>query len=46
MLSNSDNSSHMPTIRKKEREFEGMFEFRKEDINVILRHLVTGKIFI
>ncbi|XP_058794767.1 unconventional myosin-Va [Phymastichus coffea] len=27
-------------IRKKERDFEGMFEFRKEDINVVLRNLI------
>ncbi|XP_020287438.1 unconventional myosin-Va isoform X2 [Pseudomyrmex gracilis] len=33
-------NSNMPAIRKKEREYEGMFEFRKEDINVIIRHLV------
>jgi len=33
----------MPTIHKKKRDYEGMFEFRKEDINVIIRHLVTGK---
>ncbi|XP_011648183.1 unconventional myosin-Va isoform X2 [Pogonomyrmex barbatus] len=32
--------SNMPIIRKKERDYEGMFEFRKEDINVIIRHLV------
>ncbi|XP_076648342.1 dilute class unconventional myosin isoform X2 [Halictus rubicundus] len=35
-----DNGSNMPAIRKKERDYEGMFEFRKEDINVIIRHLV------
>ncbi|XP_072764523.1 unconventional myosin-Va isoform X2 [Anoplolepis gracilipes] len=34
------NGSNMPAIRKKERDYEGMFEFRKEDINVIIRHLV------
>lgn len=37
------SSSNMPAIRKKERDYEGMFEFRKEDINVIIRHLVIGK---
>ncbi|KAG7189228.1 hypothetical protein KM043_008789 [Ampulex compressa] len=37
----SDNGSNMPAIRKKERDYEGMFEFRKEDIDVIIRHLVT-----
>ncbi|XP_043526120.1 unconventional myosin-Va isoform X2 [Frieseomelitta varia] len=35
-----DNGSNLPAIRKKERDYEGMFEFRKEDINVIIRHLV------
>ncbi|XP_076679326.1 dilute class unconventional myosin isoform X8 [Andrena cerasifolii] len=35
-----DNESNMPAIRKKERDYEGMFEFRKEDINVIIRHLI------
>lgn len=35
--------SNMPAIRKKERDYEGMFEFRKEDISVIIRHLVIGK---
>ncbi|XP_018338221.1 PREDICTED: unconventional myosin-Va isoform X3 [Trachymyrmex septentrionalis] len=34
------DGSNMPIIRKKERDYEGMFEFRKEDINVIIRHLV------
>lgn len=41
--SSSDNGSIMPVIRKKERDYEGMFEFRKEDIGVIIRHLVIGK---
>ncbi|XP_034177931.2 dilute class unconventional myosin isoform X2 [Osmia lignaria lignaria] len=36
----AENGSNVPVIRKKERDFEGMFEFRKEDINVIIRHLV------
>ncbi|XP_024227627.1 unconventional myosin-Va isoform X2 [Bombus impatiens] len=43
MSSNSqsgDNGSNLPVIRKKERDYEGMFEFRKEDINIIIRHLV------
>ncbi|XP_015519328.2 unconventional myosin-Va isoform X1 [Neodiprion lecontei] len=31
---------NMPVIRKKERDYEGLFEFRKEDIGVIIRHLV------
>ncbi|XP_014602848.1 PREDICTED: unconventional myosin-Va isoform X1 [Polistes canadensis] len=38
--SSGDNGTIMPAIRKKERDYEGMFEFRKEDIGVIIRHLV------
>ncbi|XP_011698074.1 PREDICTED: unconventional myosin-Va isoform X1 [Wasmannia auropunctata] len=34
------DGSNMPIIRKKERDYEGMFEFRKEDINLIIRHMV------
>ncbi|XP_017766826.1 PREDICTED: unconventional myosin-Va isoform X4 [Eufriesea mexicana] len=37
----ADNGSNLPAIRKKERDYEGMFEFRKEDINVIIRHLIV-----
>lgn len=37
------DGSNMPIIRKKERDYEGMFEFKKEDINVIIRHMVIGK---
>jgi len=37
------DGTNMPIIRKKERDYEGMFEFRKEDINVIIRHLVIGR---
>lgn len=37
------DGNNMPAIRKKERDYEGMFEFRKEDINVVIRHLVIGK---
>jgi hypothetical protein len=33
----------MPAIRKKERDYEGMFEFRKEDVSVVIRHLIIGK---
>ncbi|XP_076760746.1 dilute class unconventional myosin isoform X2 [Xylocopa sonorina] len=35
-----NGASNLPAIRKKERDYEGIFEFRKEDINVIIRHLV------
>ncbi|KAK2576101.1 hypothetical protein KPH14_007435 [Odynerus spinipes] len=38
--SSGDNGTIMPAIRKKERDYEGMFEFRKEDIGVIIRHLI------
>ncbi|XP_011251964.2 unconventional myosin-Va isoform X2 [Camponotus floridanus] len=40
IVSSTQDGSNMPVIRKKERDYEGMFEFRKEDINVIIRHLV------
>jgi len=43
IVSSTQDGSNMPAIRKKERDYEGMFEFRKEDINVIIRHLVIGK---
>ncbi|XP_033218735.1 unconventional myosin-Va isoform X2 [Belonocnema kinseyi] len=36
----SESGNNLPAIRKKERDYEGMFEFRKEDIAVIIRHLV------
>lgn len=32
-----------PTIRKKEREYLGMFSFRSGDENLIMKQLVTGK---
>lgn len=35
-----ENNSNLPAIRKKERDYEGMFEFKKNDINMIIRHLV------
>ncbi|XP_043264989.1 unconventional myosin-Va isoform X1 [Colletes gigas] len=35
-----DNGSNMPAIRKKERDYQGMFECSKEDINIVIRHLV------
>ncbi|XP_043283609.1 unconventional myosin-Va isoform X3 [Venturia canescens] len=36
----SEGGNHLPAIRKKERDYEGMFEFKKEDITVVIRHLV------
>ncbi|XP_012524245.1 unconventional myosin-Va isoform X2 [Monomorium pharaonis] len=38
--STTGDETNMPIIRKKERDYEGMFEFRKEDINLIIRHMV------
>lgn len=38
-----DSAGNIPVVRKKERDYEGMFEFRKEDITVIIRHLVIGE---
>ncbi|XP_043471362.1 unconventional myosin-Va isoform X1 [Leptopilina heterotoma] len=38
--SSADSGSNMPAIRKKERDYEGMLEFKKEDIGVIIRHLI------
>ena len=43
-ISSTENGRHMPVVRKKERDYEGMIEFKKEDIPVIIRHLVAGKI--
>lgn len=40
--SSADSGNHMPAIRKKERDYEGMFEFKKEEIPVVIRHLVIG----
>ncbi|XP_051171882.1 unconventional myosin-Va isoform X1 [Leptopilina boulardi] len=38
--SSADSGSNMPAIRKKERDYEGMLEFKKADIGVIIRHLI------
>ncbi|XP_046682194.1 unconventional myosin-Va isoform X2 [Homalodisca vitripennis] len=32
--------SNQPIVRKKERKFNGMFEFKKGDENIIVRHLI------
>ena len=40
--SSADSGSHLPAIRKKERDYEGMFEFKKEDITVVIRQLVIS----
>ncbi|XP_044003935.1 unconventional myosin-Va isoform X2 [Aphidius gifuensis] len=39
--SSTINGTIMPAIRKKEREYEGMFEFKKEHITAIIRNLVV-----
>ncbi|XP_066588224.1 unconventional myosin-Va isoform X2 [Prorops nasuta] len=38
--SNDSTEGNLPLIRKKEREFEGMFEFKKEEVTIVIRHLV------
>ncbi|XP_015604628.1 unconventional myosin-Va isoform X2 [Cephus cinctus] len=38
--SSAESGSNMPVVRKKERDYEGMFEFRKEDIKLVIQHLV------
>lgn len=37
-------NSELPTVRKKERDYMGMFEFSKNDVPVILQVLITGKL--
>ena len=37
-----DQRSNLPVVRKKERDYMGMFEYRKEDEHVIVRHLIHG----
>ncbi|XP_063217828.1 unconventional myosin-Va isoform X2 [Bacillus rossius redtenbacheri] len=34
------STSGLPVVRKKEREYMGMFEYRKEDESVIVMHLI------
>jgi hypothetical protein len=33
-------------VRKKERDYMGMFEYRKEDEHIIVRHLIHGMLFV
>jgi hypothetical protein len=40
-----DQRSNLPVVRKKERDYMGMFEYRKEDEQIIVRHLVYGMAF-
>lgn len=41
-----DQRSNLPVVRKKERDYMGMFEYRKEDEQIIVRHLVYGRLFV
>jgi hypothetical protein len=41
-----DQRSNLPVVRKKERDYMGMFEYRKEDEQIIVRHLIYGMVFI
>jgi hypothetical protein len=34
-----------PVVKKKEREYMGMFEIKSDSINVMIKHL-TGRVFI
>lgn len=38
-----DQRSNLPVVRKKERDYMGMFEYRKEDEQTIVRHLIYGR---
>jgi hypothetical protein len=33
-------------VRKKERDYMGMFEYRKEDEHIIVKHLIHGMSFV
>jgi myosin-5 len=41
-----DQRSNLPVVRKKERDYMGMFEYRKEDEQIIVRHLIYGRLFV
>ena len=41
-----DQRSNLPVVRKKERDYMGMFEYRKEDEHNIVRHLIHGMSFV
>jgi hypothetical protein len=41
-----DQRSNLPVVRKKERDYMGMFEYRKEDEHIIVKHLIHGKTFV
>jgi len=41
-----DQRSNLPVVRKKERDYMGMFEYRKEDEHIIVKHLIHGMLFV
>lgn len=41
-----DQRSNLPVVRKKERDYMGMFEYRKEDEHIIVKHLIHGMSFV
>jgi hypothetical protein len=41
-----DQRSNLPVVRKKERDYMGMFEYRKEDEHIIVKHLIHGTLFV
>jgi myosin-5 len=41
-----DQRSNLPVVRKKERDYMGMFEYRKEDEQIIMKHLIYGRLFV
>lgn len=40
----AQDQSAMPIVRKKDREYLGMIEYRKEDEQIIVSRLVNGKL--
>ncbi|PSN35591.1 Unconventional myosin-Va [Blattella germanica] len=38
-----DQHSNLPVVRKKERDYMGMFDYRKEDESIIVKHLIYEK---
>jgi hypothetical protein len=40
-----DQRSNLPVVRK-ERDYMGMFEYRKEDEQIIVKHLIYGMSFV
>jgi hypothetical protein len=41
-----DQRSNLPVVRKKERDYMGMFEYRKEDEQIVVKHLIYGMSFV